>query len=194
MAFNHCTFVFFVLRRVVHYQSTGSLHSDSPSSTSVSPVPTSPSPTHTPPPPPPPLGSRFTPSPSTPQPLQQRPSSVLYNSGTLHKRWSSTGDFNNSGITSPTSTVIISNSVAVASRSVAIIWQVMFLVLVQYVIEGHEAVCTVCYWKTWSNMEVVFYKGVHLFFHIHIVWSGIMNCLFLESLCIKSQMQISVAL
>lgn len=102
-------------RRVVHYQSTGSLHSDSPSSTSVSPVPTSPSPTHTPPPPPPPLGSRSTPSPSTPQP-PQRPSSVVYNSGTLHKRWSSTGDFNNSGITSPTATLVVSNSVAVASR------------------------------------------------------------------------------
>jgi len=148
---------FFVLRRVVHYQSTGSLHSDSPSSTSVSPVPTSPSPTHTPPPPPPPLGIRCTPSPSTPQP-PQRPSSVVYNSGTLHKRWSSTGDFNNSGITSPTATLVVSNSVAVASRSVAIIWQVMFLVLVQYVIEGPETVRKVYFWKTWSNVEAVFIR------------------------------------
>lgn len=101
-------------RRVVHYQSTGSLHSDSPSSTSVSPVPTSPSPTHTPPPPPPP-GGRTTPSPRTPQP-PQRPSSVASSSGSLHKRWSSTGDFNNSGITSPTGTLIGSNSMAIASR------------------------------------------------------------------------------
>ncbi|PSN50018.1 hypothetical protein C0J52_03295 [Blattella germanica] len=100
-------------RRVVHYQSTGSLHSDSPSSTSVSPVPTSPSPTHTPPPPPP--GGRTTPSPRTPQPPQQRPSSVGSSTGSLHKRWSSTGDFNNSGITSPTGTLIGSNSMAVAS-------------------------------------------------------------------------------
>ncbi|KAJ9585806.1 hypothetical protein L9F63_002397 [Diploptera punctata] len=98
-------------RRVVHYQSTGSLHSDSPSSTSVSPVPTSPSPTHTPP-------ARTTPSPRTPQPppQQQRPASVSSSTGSLHKRWSSTGDFNNSGITSPTGTVIASSSMAIASR------------------------------------------------------------------------------
>ncbi|XP_069695137.1 echinoderm microtubule-associated protein-like 2 isoform X3 [Periplaneta americana] len=102
-------------RRVVHYQSTGSLHSDSPSSTSVSPVPTSPSPTHTPPPPP---GGRTTPSPRTPQPPSQRPNSVGSGSGSgsLHKRWSSTGDFNNSGITSPTGTLISASSMAIASR------------------------------------------------------------------------------
>jgi hypothetical protein len=121
---------YFIHRRVVHYQSTGSLHSDSPSSTSVSPVPTSPSPTHTPPPPPP--GGRVTPSPRTPQPTQQRPSSVVSGSGSLHKRWSSTGDFNNSGITSPTGTLIGSNSMAIASRSVVVMWQNIFLLLVKH--------------------------------------------------------------
>ncbi|XP_018904469.2 echinoderm microtubule-associated protein-like 2 isoform X3 [Bemisia tabaci] len=62
-------------RRAVHYQSTGSLHSDSPSSSSVSPVPTSPSPSTTP--------TSILKSPST--------------NTNLHtaKRWSSTGDFNN---------------------------------------------------------------------------------------------------
>ncbi|XP_048516709.1 echinoderm microtubule-associated protein-like 2 isoform X2 [Dendroctonus ponderosae] len=76
-------------RRAVHYQSTGSLHSDSQSSSSVSPIP-SPSPR------------------ATPQPLNvRRPLSVTSTSGsgtvapsqTLHKRWSSTGDFNQSGAT-----------------------------------------------------------------------------------------------
>uniref|UniRef100_A0A1B6C5U9 Uncharacterized protein n=1 Tax=Clastoptera arizonana TaxID=38151 RepID=A0A1B6C5U9_9HEMI len=63
-------------RRVVHYQSTGSLHSDSPSSSSVSPIPTSPSPSPT------------RPTAKTPTPLAS--------SGNLSssKRWSSTGDFN----------------------------------------------------------------------------------------------------
>ncbi|XP_034239530.1 echinoderm microtubule-associated protein-like 2 isoform X6 [Thrips palmi] len=74
-------------RRGVHYQSTGSLHSDSPSSNSVSPVPTSPSPTHTPPP-------RVSPSPRQSQP----PTPTRSTNSNLHfaKRWSSTGDFNNS--------------------------------------------------------------------------------------------------
>ncbi|KAH1027104.1 hypothetical protein HUJ05_000672 [Dendroctonus ponderosae] len=77
-------------RRAVHYQSTGSLHSDSQSSSSVSPIP-SPSPR------------------ATPQPLNvRRPLSVTSTSSgsgtvapsqTLHKRWSSTGDFNQSGAT-----------------------------------------------------------------------------------------------
>lgn len=64
-------------RRAVHYQSTGSLHSDSPSSSSVSPVPpASPSPSPT--------------RPGTAQKLQRSSGTNLYNS----KRWSSTGDFN----------------------------------------------------------------------------------------------------
>ncbi|CAH1124195.1 unnamed protein product [Ceutorhynchus assimilis] len=76
-------------RRAVHYQSTGSLHSDSQSSSSVSPIP-SPSPR------------------ATPLPLNlRRPISVTSNSSSstltsnnsLHKRWSSTGDFNQSGVT-----------------------------------------------------------------------------------------------
>ncbi|XP_071055971.1 echinoderm microtubule-associated protein-like 2 isoform X1 [Onthophagus taurus] len=67
-------------RRAVHYQSTGSLHSDSQSSSSVSPIP-SPSPR------------------ATPLPLTRRPpviTSPQNTNGTsaLHKRWSSTGDFN----------------------------------------------------------------------------------------------------
>ncbi|XP_026809328.1 echinoderm microtubule-associated protein-like 2 isoform X3 [Rhopalosiphum maidis] len=64
-------------RRAVHYQSTGSLHSDSPSSSSVSPVPpASPSPSPT--------------RPGTAQKPQRSSGTNLYNS----KRWSSTGDFN----------------------------------------------------------------------------------------------------
>ncbi|KAI4463398.1 wd-40 repeat protein [Holotrichia oblita] len=65
-------------RRGVHYQSTGSLHSDSQSSSSVSPIP-SPSPR------------------ATPLPLPRRTVASPQNSSatsTLHKRWSSTGDFN----------------------------------------------------------------------------------------------------
>lgn len=67
-------------RRVVHYQSTGSLHSDSPSSSSVSPVPTSPSPSPT-------------------RPTAKTPTSASGNLS-LSKRWSSTGDFNS--VSSPT--------------------------------------------------------------------------------------------
>ncbi|XP_024937136.1 echinoderm microtubule-associated protein-like 2 isoform X5 [Cephus cinctus] len=65
-------------RRSVHYQSTGSLHSDSPSSSSVSPVP-SPSP-------------RATPLPVARSPTTRAngpPQSSLRRA----KRWSSTGDF-----------------------------------------------------------------------------------------------------
>ncbi|TGZ32185.1 Uncharacterized protein DBV15_01068 [Temnothorax longispinosus] len=65
-------------RRSVHYQSTGSLHSDSPSSSSVSPVP-SPSP-------------RATPLPVARSPTARSngpPQSSLRRA----KRWSSTGDF-----------------------------------------------------------------------------------------------------
>uniref|UniRef100_A0A1B6EW60 Uncharacterized protein n=1 Tax=Cuerna arida TaxID=1464854 RepID=A0A1B6EW60_9HEMI len=70
-------------RRVVHYQSTGSLHSDSPSSSSVSPVPTSPSPSPT------------RPTAKTPPAHSHAPGSL-----SLSKRWSSTGDFNS--VNSPT--------------------------------------------------------------------------------------------
>ncbi|KAK9876491.1 hypothetical protein WA026_013867 [Henosepilachna vigintioctopunctata] len=77
-------------RKAVHYQSTGSLHSDSHSSSSVSPVPS--------------------PSPSTPLPPpkkvplmgQSSVSSSNSSSGQLHKRWSSTGDFNHNSAMSPT--------------------------------------------------------------------------------------------
>ncbi|KAK2575040.1 hypothetical protein KPH14_008783 [Odynerus spinipes] len=68
-------------RRSVHYQSTGSLHSDSPSSSSVSPVP-SPSP-------------RATPLPIARSPTARSngpPQSSLRRA----KRWSSTGDFTHS--------------------------------------------------------------------------------------------------
>ncbi|XP_043284108.1 echinoderm microtubule-associated protein-like 2 isoform X5 [Venturia canescens] len=68
-------------RRSVHYQSTGSLHSDSPSSSSVSPVP-SPSPRATP------LPVARSPTARTNGP----PQSNLRRA----KRWSSTGDFTNS--------------------------------------------------------------------------------------------------
>ncbi|XP_076252565.1 echinoderm microtubule-associated protein-like 2 isoform X2 [Rhynchophorus ferrugineus] len=73
-------------RRAVHYQSTGSLHSDSHSSSSVSPVP-SPSP-------------RATPLPQTARRTTPVTSpSVTSNNSTIHKRWSSTGDFNQTGVT-----------------------------------------------------------------------------------------------
>nr|CAD7263428.1 unnamed protein product [Timema shepardi] len=98
-------------RRVVHYQSTGSLHSDSPSSNSVSPVPTSPSPTHTPTPPPPqratPTGTGRT-TPTQKHSAPQRPTSV--GNLSLAKRWSSTGDFHNVGITSPQSAMATASS------------------------------------------------------------------------------------
>lgn len=68
-------------RKAVHYQSTGSLHSDSQSSSSASPIP-SPSPRATPLP----LNGRKTPS--------NHSTSSMASSTTLHKRWSSTGDFN----------------------------------------------------------------------------------------------------
>ncbi|XP_046432655.1 echinoderm microtubule-associated protein-like 2 isoform X2 [Neodiprion fabricii] len=68
-------------RRSVHYQSTGSLHSDSPSSSSVSPVP-SPSPRATP------LPVARSPTTKTNGP----PQSSLRRA----KRWSSTGDFTHS--------------------------------------------------------------------------------------------------
>ncbi|KAK7582719.1 hypothetical protein V9T40_014164 [Parthenolecanium corni] len=66
-------------RRGMHYQSTGSLHSDSQSSSSVSPIPMSPAPSPT--------------RPNTAnylKPPTPIPSTNLYNS----KKWSSTGDFN----------------------------------------------------------------------------------------------------
>lgn len=79
-------------RRAVHYQSTGSLHSDSHSSSSVSPIP-SPSPR------------------ATPLPLQRNPASTINNGTTtssLTKRWSSIGDFNHSnGNGSPQSKYVV---------------------------------------------------------------------------------------
>lgn len=76
-------------RRAVHYQSTGSLHSDSHSSSSVSPVP-SPSP-------------RATPLPASKKPPTTTPSPVGNGNGSsLHKRWSSTGDFHQNNAISPT--------------------------------------------------------------------------------------------
>lgn len=74
-------------RRAVHYQSTGSLHSDSQSSSSVSPIP-SPSPRATPLP----LHRK-----STPGTFQNHHhhNVISNNTTSLHKRWSSTGDFNN---------------------------------------------------------------------------------------------------
>ncbi|XKL65549.1 hypothetical protein PGB90_008969 [Kerria lacca] len=67
-------------RRGIHYQSTGSLHSDSQSSSSVSPIPMSPIPSPTRPA----TANHLKP----PTPV---PSTNLYCS----KKWSSTGDFNN---------------------------------------------------------------------------------------------------
>ncbi|KAL3266954.1 hypothetical protein HHI36_011104 [Cryptolaemus montrouzieri] len=77
-------------RKAVHYQSTGSLHSDSQSSSSVSPIPS--------------------PSPSTPVTSIKKPPLMAQNSvsssnssnSLLHKRWNSTGDFNQSPAMSPT--------------------------------------------------------------------------------------------
>ncbi|KAL1490011.1 hypothetical protein ABEB36_013925 [Hypothenemus hampei] len=84
-------------RRAVHYQSTGSLHSDSHSSSSVSPIP-SPSPRATPLP----LNSSKRPvsvtstsSSSNTVPTNNSPTT----GNALHKRWSSTGDFNQTGAT-----------------------------------------------------------------------------------------------
>lgn len=70
----------YVRRRGIHYQSTGSLHSDSQSSSSVSPIPMSPAPSPTRP------NTSNCLKPPTPV-----PSTNLFNS----KKWSSTGDFNN---------------------------------------------------------------------------------------------------
>ncbi|VEN35286.1 unnamed protein product [Callosobruchus maculatus] len=82
-------------RRAVHYQSTGSLHSDGHSSSSVSPIP-SPSPRATPLP----VNGARRPSSSS---VVQTPPTPPCNgsSSTLHKRWSSTGDFNHANAGSP---------------------------------------------------------------------------------------------
>lgn len=74
-------------RRAVHYQSTGSLHSDSQSSSSVSPIP-SPSPRATP------LPLNRKSIHGTFQHQQQHHHISNNNTNSLHKRWSSTGDFN----------------------------------------------------------------------------------------------------
>ncbi|XP_031836389.1 echinoderm microtubule-associated protein-like 2 isoform X3 [Nomia melanderi] len=82
-------------RRSVHYQSTGSLHSDSPSSSSVSPVP-SPSP-------------RATPLPVARSPTTRSngpPQSSLRRA----KRWSSTGDFTHSPQNQGSNSQLVSSS------------------------------------------------------------------------------------
>nr|XP_034188120.1 echinoderm microtubule-associated protein-like 2 isoform X3 [Osmia lignaria] len=82
-------------RRSVHYQSTGSLHSDSPSSSSVSPVP-SPSP-------------RATPLPVARSPTARSngpPKSSLRRA----KRWSSTGDFTHSPQNQGSNSQLVSSS------------------------------------------------------------------------------------
>ncbi|XP_076633239.1 echinoderm microtubule-associated protein-like 2 isoform X3 [Colletes latitarsis] len=82
-------------RRSVHYQSTGSLHSDSPSSSSVSPVP-SPSP-------------RATPLPVARSPTARSngpPQSSLRRA----KRWSSTGDFTHSPQNQGSNSQLVSSS------------------------------------------------------------------------------------
>lgn len=81
-------------RRSVHYQSTGSLHSDSPSSSSVSPV-ASPSP-------------RVTPLPVTKSSV--RPNRPPQSSLKRAKRWSSTGDFIPSSLSPSNSSLLGASS------------------------------------------------------------------------------------
>lgn len=66
-------------RKAVHYRSTGSLHSDSQSSSSASPIPT-PSP-------------RATPLPTNARRTYSSSKLSTKSTSSLHKRWSSTGDF-----------------------------------------------------------------------------------------------------
>uniref|UniRef100_A0A0K8T6W4 Echinoderm microtubule-associated protein-like 2 n=3 Tax=Lygus hesperus TaxID=30085 RepID=A0A0K8T6W4_LYGHE len=81
-----CTPTSLPQRRGVHYQSTGSLHSDSPSSSSVSPPPTPVPRTH----------HNGTHHAGTNGRAHHTPTG-----GPLTKRWSSTGDFNNHHLQSP---------------------------------------------------------------------------------------------
>ncbi|XP_053997600.1 echinoderm microtubule-associated protein-like 2 isoform X3 [Hylaeus anthracinus] len=89
-------------RRSVHYQSTGSLHSDSPSSSSVSPVP-SPSP-------------RATPLPVARSPTARSngpPQSSLRRA----KRWSSTGDFTHSPQNQGSNSQLVSSRLSASTKS-----------------------------------------------------------------------------
>jgi hypothetical protein len=99
-------------RRAVHYQSTGSLHSDSPSSASGgSPAP---SPTHTP-------QQRMSPAPPRVQPTPPSPvPRPALNNLSLAKRWSSTGDFNGGGPGSPLTSP--HSPMAAASRCVLLLF------------------------------------------------------------------------
>ncbi|XP_012284868.1 echinoderm microtubule-associated protein-like 2 isoform X2 [Orussus abietinus] len=88
--------------RSVHYQSTGSLHSDSPSSSSVSPVP-SPSP-------------RATPLPVTRSPTARTngpPQSSLRRA----KRWSSTGDFTHSPQSAGGNSQLVGSRLSASTKS-----------------------------------------------------------------------------
>ena len=89
-------------RRSVHYQSTGSLHSDSPSSSSVSPVP-SPSP-------------RATPLPVARSPTARSngpPQSSLRRA----KRWSSTGDFTHSPQNQGSNSQLVGTRLSASTKS-----------------------------------------------------------------------------
>ncbi|XP_033314732.1 echinoderm microtubule-associated protein-like 2 isoform X3 [Bombus bifarius] len=96
-------------RRSVHYQSTGSLHSDSPSSSSVSPVP-SPSPRATPLP-----VARvillFDRSPTA------RSNGPPQSSLRRAKRWSSTGDFTHSPQNQGSNSQLVSNRFSASTKS-----------------------------------------------------------------------------
>ncbi|XP_044580000.1 echinoderm microtubule-associated protein-like 2 isoform X2 [Cotesia glomerata] len=89
-------------RRSVHYQSTNSLHSDSPSSSSVSPVP-SPSP-------------RATPLPTARSPTTRLSNGPPQSSLRRAKRWSSTGDFIHSP-QSPNNSQLTSSRLSTSTKS-----------------------------------------------------------------------------
>lgn len=103
----------------MHYQSTGSLHSDSQSSSSVSPIPMSPAPSPT--------------RPNTanylkpPTPIPSIPSTNLYNS----KKWSSTGDFNQVQCVNITPSVPVNRYVRIIIFF-SFIWLVFFLIRNRY--------------------------------------------------------------
>ncbi|XP_026668685.1 echinoderm microtubule-associated protein-like 2 isoform X3 [Ceratina calcarata] len=98
----HSTVTQLPQRRSVHYQSTGSLHSDSPSSSSISPVP-SPSP-------------RATPLPVARSPTARSngpPQSSLRRA----KRWSSTGDFTHSPQNQGNNSQLVSSRLSASTKS-----------------------------------------------------------------------------
>ncbi|XP_059480615.1 echinoderm microtubule-associated protein-like 2 isoform X3 [Neocloeon triangulifer] len=103
--------------RAVHYQSTGSLHSDSPSSASGGGSP-SPSPTHTPQQSASPAPQQSRSSGPTPTPPSPGHRAAALSSLSLAKRWSSTGDFNGSAsspLTSPHSPMAAASRLATKS-------------------------------------------------------------------------------